>query len=104
MTRALREAWNEYDEASTATCAAAAPSGSTYFRRLEPTFVRIKQRADDILAINQDAMVRKSDRVRRARADLLEQLVTAAVVLASLILGLLAATWLIARVLGRWAW
>ena len=100
VTRALRAGLERVRAgARRATCASpAAPNARTaYFRVLQPTFLRIKQRADDILAMNQDAMVRKSDQVAD-RAHLLEQLVTAAVVLAS-ILGLLAATWLIARVL-----
>ena len=97
--RALRASWNGYVHALDAFMqldSRAAREGS-YFDQLQPTFFQIKQRADDILAMNQDAMVRKSDLVSD-RAHLLEQVVTVAVVLAS-VLGLLAATWLMARVL-----
>ena len=56
----------------------AAPSGERRLlpRRCSPRSSRIKQRADEILGINQDAMVRKSDSAR-TRARLLEQLVIA---------------------------
>jgi signal transduction histidine kinase len=98
-TRALREAWNAYVHALDGfqKLATRAEREDGYFRVLQPTFYRIKQHADDILGMNQDAMVRKSDQVAD-RAHLLEQTVTLAVVLASIV-GLLTATWLIARVL-----
>jgi NtrC-family two-component system sensor histidine kinase KinB len=98
-TRALRRAWNEYLQALDAylPVATRAEREDRYFRVLQPTFLRIKQNADDILAMNQDAMVRKSDQVAD-RAHLLEQIVTVAIVLVSVV-GLLAATWLIARAL-----
>jgi signal transduction histidine kinase len=98
-TRALRASWNAYARELDAfmALAARAEREDRYFRVLLPTFFQIKQRADDILALNQDAMVRKSDRVAD-RAHLLEQIVSVAVVLVSIV-GLLAATWLIARVL-----
>ena len=104
VTRALRQAWNEYEQALDRhlRLASRAEREDVYFRVLQPTFLRIKQRADDILGMNQDAMVRKSDQVAD-RAHLLEQLVPAPVALAS-ILGLLAATWLIARVLRPLGW
>jgi len=98
-THALRESWNAYLKALDAylPLATRAEREERYFGVLQPTFFRIKQRADDILAMNQDAMVRKSDQVAD-RAHLLEQIVTGAIVVVS-ILGLLAATWLIARAL-----
>jgi signal transduction histidine kinase/HAMP domain-containing protein len=97
--RALRASWNAYAQALDGYLGLAARGEreDRYFRVLLPTFFQIKQRADDILAMNQDAMVRKSDRVAD-RAHLLEQIVSVAVVLVSIV-GLLAATWLIARVL-----
>lgn len=39
-----------------------------YFNTLYPLFLDIKQSADQVLALNQDAMVRKSDRVRQIAA------------------------------------
>jgi NtrC-family two-component system sensor histidine kinase KinB len=98
VTQALRASWDDY--AKGVGRYLNLPRGErdrAYFRELEPMFTVIKQRADDILAINQDAMVRKSERVA-ARARLLEQQVTAAVV-GLCLLGLLAAGWLIARAL-----
>ncbi len=99
VTRALRESWNAYLKAldGYVRLPTRGEREDTYFHVLQPTFFQIKQRADDILGMNQDAMVRKSDLVAD-RAHLLEQLVTAAVVLGS-ILGLLAAAYLMARVL-----
>jgi signal transduction histidine kinase len=103
-TRRLRTSWNEYVRAMDGFRRAGAlhvgaelRQQKVYFDVLQPTFLRVKQGADDILGLNQDAMVRKSDAVAD-RGRLLEQLVTIAVVMAS-ILGLLAATWLIARAL-----
>ena len=95
----MRESWNAYLKAldGYVRLPTRPEREDTYFRVLQPTFLQIKQRADDILGMNQDAMVRKSDLVAD-RAHLLEQIVTAAVVLVS-ILGLLAATYLMARVL-----
>ncbi len=68
-----------------------------YFARLQPAFRRADQLAEQILAINQDAMVRKVDRADR-RAERFEQLVILAVALA-LGVGLFLSTWLIARLL-----
>lgn len=99
VTRALRHEWNDYKRSLDGYIAlpASADRERVFYSELKPVFVRIKQRADEVLAINQDAMVRKSDRVSE-RARLLEHLVTGAVVVV-FFLGLLAATWLIARTL-----
>jgi two-component system, NtrC family, sensor histidine kinase KinB len=98
VTGQLRAAWREYvasvtelersDEASRA---------SLYFSRLSPGFTRANHLADQILAINQDAMVRKVDAAER-RARVFEHLVTLAVVVA-LAAGLLASVWLTTRAL-----
>jgi NtrC-family two-component system sensor histidine kinase KinB len=98
VTRELRESWNAYaGEVDRYHALAPAARDGAYFAVLAPRFNKVKQHADDILAINQDAMVRKSDRVA-ARAHLLEQQVTAAVVALS-VLGLLTAAWLLSRAL-----
>jgi signal transduction histidine kinase len=99
VTKGLRATWDVYNREVDEYLALHehADRDRMYFRNLQPQFLKVKQRADDILALNQDAMVHKSDRVT-ARAQLLEQVVTFAVLLAS-ILGLIAATWLIARTL-----
>jgi NtrC-family two-component system sensor histidine kinase KinB len=99
VTVRLRADWNHYDKQMEAylSLTGREDRDRSYFADLEPAYRRIKQRADQILAINQDAMVRKSDHVGR-RARLFEQIVLAAVVLA-LGLGLLASTWLTTRLL-----
>ena len=57
-----------------------------YFSELENAFLQVKTAADEILAINQDAMVRKSDAVRRT-AERMKN-ITIIVALAALALGL----------------
>jgi NtrC-family two-component system sensor histidine kinase KinB len=68
-----------------------------YFEQLAPAFADTKRLCDDILAVNQDAMVNKSQHVEQ-RARLFERLLLGAVLLA-LALGLVASTWLTARLL-----
>jgi two-component system, NtrC family, sensor histidine kinase KinB len=97
VTRALRTAWTEYQtslEQYRGAAARAARDG-IYFSQLQPRFRRADQLADQILAINQDAMVHKVDRADR-RAEQFEHLVILAIILA-LGTGLVASTWLIAR-------
>lgn len=66
-TRDLRRVWDEYrDEFRRFSAASGADPGATYFERIFPAFSRVKAAADRILFINQDAMVLKSDRARRA--------------------------------------
>jgi signal transduction histidine kinase len=98
-TIALREAWNAYARALRSYLSLSTPQqrDSAYFGDLQDKFSRVRQRADDVLGMNQDAMVRKSDRVAD-RGRTLEQTVTASVIVAAL-LGVLMATWLIARML-----
>jgi NtrC-family two-component system sensor histidine kinase KinB len=101
MTTRLRSLWNEYqvalDRFHEPAKVAVEDRAPFYFVTLAPGFARVKALTEEILALNQDAMVRKSDRaVERART--LEHLVIVAVV-ASLALGLLASTFLIARTL-----
>ncbi|HZX43183.1 MAG TPA: histidine kinase dimerization/phospho-acceptor domain-containing protein, partial [Myxococcaceae bacterium] len=96
--RRLREAWTEYQ--SDYDRFLAAPEDQLrqmYLDALQPGFVRVKAAADEILAINQDAMVLKSTRLRR-QAELVETAVVVGV-LAALVLGLLAAAALTARAL-----
>lgn len=60
--RALRGAWTDY-QARYDTFREAAPDArrDLYFSSLYPTFLQVKAAADQILTINQDAMVRKSE-------------------------------------------
>src|SRR5262249_19236962 len=44
----------------------AKPATDDYFAGLSPGFVAVKDGADEVLAINQDAMVRKSDQAMRS--------------------------------------
>jgi signal transduction histidine kinase/HAMP domain-containing protein len=98
-TRALRAAWDEYARALAEYDALTSRQerDALYFKRLEPAFGRINQQADQLLAINQDAMVHKADRAERS-ARQFERLVFLAVFLA-LALGLLASVWLTTRLL-----
>ena len=68
-----------------------------YFVELEPTFYKVKNAADEILALNQDAMVRKSEDVRRTGKRM--NTLTVATVLSGLFLGLLLSTSLTRRLL-----
>ena len=75
----------------------AAPSALAYFAELEPRFTAVKSAADEILALNQDAMVRKSD-AARASAQRARTLVLLSL-LGALALGSLGSWWIAARVL-----
>jgi PAS domain S-box-containing protein len=68
-----------------------------YFTELEPAFEKVKNTADEILAMNQDAMVRKSNDVQRA-AERMNNITIGAVV-AAVILGLFLSTLLTQRIL-----
>jgi len=68
-----------------------------YLSVLSPAFVRVKNSADTILAINQDAMVERSEEQRRKSE--LAKTVTLVAVLAALLAGLLASGSLVARAL-----
>ncbi|HSZ82131.1 MAG TPA: ATP-binding protein [Polyangia bacterium] len=99
VTRRLRTAWEQYARtvAESETHASGPAPDMTFFARLERTFTVVGGLADQILTINQDAMVRKVDRAERRASDF-ETLVVVAVVLA-LALGVLASSWLTTRIL-----
>jgi len=98
-TRALRAAWNDFRGEVARFSALAEPGAreSAYFDHLQPAFERVRGLADQILAINQDAMLRKVDRAEWD-ARRLEQLIALAIVLA-MVIGLCASTWLTTRLL-----
>lgn len=98
-TARLRRAWDEYRAALARFEALPDRAGRTefYFSTLEPDFLRVKSADDVILAVNQDAMVSKSDRAEE-RAQAFEHTVVAVVVVA-LGLGLLASAFLTTRLL-----
>jgi signal transduction histidine kinase len=98
ITSRLRVAWDAYQKAiDSYRRRDTAERERDYFDSFEPAFRLVKQCADDILALNQDTMVRKSDRAA-ATAKRFERIVAAAVAFGAII-GLLASTWLIARTL-----
>jgi signal transduction histidine kinase len=78
-TRRLRELWTSY--AALHEAFVAAPAREAYFDSLRPAFEAVKEAAERVLDINQDAMVIKSDRARDA-AGRLRRLLIAGFVLA----------------------
>ena len=99
FTARLRNAWNDYQskfsrlEKSTS----AEEAKQFYFTELEPAFYKVKAAADEILAINQDTMVRKSDDVRRTAERM--NAITMTVAFAAMALGLFISTLLTRRML-----
>ena len=98
-THALRARWDKYlgrlrlfmephDEAS---------HRRLYFEQLQPSFVEVKEGAEMILVINQDAMVRKSEQARKMARQLDGVMIVAAV--AACVLGLLSSVALTTRIL-----
>jgi NtrC-family two-component system sensor histidine kinase KinB len=98
-THALRARWDKYlgrlrlfMELHDATA-----HRRLYFEQLQPAFVEVKEGADMILAINQDAMVRKSEQARQTARRLDAVMIAAAI--AACVLGLLASLALTTRIL-----
>jgi signal transduction histidine kinase len=99
FTAGLRNAWLEYQSkfAKLGKTVNAVEAKQLYFSELESAFYKVKTAADEILAINQDTMVRKSDSVRRTAERM--NAVTITVALAALALGLFVSTLLTRRML-----
>jgi signal transduction histidine kinase len=99
FTEGLRNAWTAYQSkfAKLEKSANAEEAKQLYFSELEAAFYNVKASADEILAINQDTMVRKSDTVRRTAERM--NAITITVALAALALGLLVSTFLTRRML-----
>lgn len=96
LARALREVWEHYRSAYEAcTARPAAAVGDCYFTELAPRFREGKDLAARILALNQDAMARKSEHARRAAERTVAAVVLAA--LGALALGVAATGWLARR-------
>jgi len=95
----LRAAWTDYKQvlARVQRATADADKRALYSTDLSRAFAQIRRGTDEILDINQDAMVRKSQRTER-RAVRFEHSLTLAVVLAS-VLGLFASVSLTRRLL-----
>jgi two-component system, NtrC family, sensor histidine kinase KinB len=95
VTARLHDAWIDYHhhyEEFRRT-----PTAETYFSELEPRFLAVKSAADEVLALNQDAMVRKSDAARQTAEDT-DTIVTWSSVVA-IMLGLFASARFASRVL-----
>jgi NtrC-family two-component system sensor histidine kinase KinB len=88
FTEGLRAAWTDYQAkfARLEKSASAEEAKQLYFSELEAAFYKVKTAADEILAINQDTMVRKSDEVRRTAERM--NAITMTVAFAALALGL----------------
>jgi two-component system, NtrC family, sensor histidine kinase KinB len=99
FTEKLRAAWTEYvarfDRLQKSV--SADEPRRLYFSELEAVFYKVKTAADEILAINQDAMVRNSDAVRRTAERM--NAITIAVALAALVLGFFISSLLTRRML-----
>lgn len=66
-TRMLRARWMGYQERLDRWSTLADTAARTYFLdELEPAFVEVRKAADTILALNQDAIVQRSERARQA--------------------------------------
>ncbi len=98
-TQKLRAAWTEYARAiAAARPALAAPElHDRYFAELLPRFLSVKDAADTILAINEDAMIRKSDSAQHTATEANELLLAIAIL--GLVLALVASSILTTRVL-----
>lgn len=99
ITAQLRAAWAQYANQVRAyqELATTEARDRVYFAAIEPLFRKTKRLADEVLAVNQDAMVRKSEEVER-RAHRFEQ-VLIAVVFMALAFGLFTSTWITTRLL-----
>ena len=92
----LRRGWEDYQRAVDA-CLARADGPEVekcYFGELEPRFRALKESTEAVLALNQDAMVLKSERARIESEQIGAAMI--AVALAALVLGV-ASSWLLAR-------
>lgn len=97
IARKLRSAWEHYlhqlqrfqslDDSSLLR--------QHYFQDLAPAFLQVKQCADEVLGLNQDAMMRKSERARLTAQRLSQSTMLAA--LAAMGIGILASTYLTTR-------
>jgi two-component system, NtrC family, sensor histidine kinase KinB len=99
LTRELRRRWIAYRDRQAAMQPGIDPekTRSLYFDGVLPLFDQVKDAADAIRALNQDAMVRRSDEARR-HAERLRALLVA-VALAAFAIAVIGASVLTARVL-----
>lgn len=99
LTQRLRALWTDYQEKLDRLKEIGDPEAAKqfYFTTLEPTFHAVRNTADEILTVNQDSMVRKSEDVRRTAARMNVMTITAA--LSALFLGLFLSNTLTSRLL-----
>jgi signal transduction histidine kinase len=93
-TLRLRQAWDAYRRALGSLAGAPDPV-SAYLETIQAASLRLRAAAAEVLALNQDAMVRKSNQARRTAAAHLRFMLAATA--AALALGLLASISLTAR-------
>jgi signal transduction histidine kinase len=99
-TTRLRQAWTSYRAAIDALVRApdtTAALAGRYFAEFLPEFLAVKEAADAVLTLNQDAMIHKSDRAQRLAGEWNTLLV--AVSLAGLVIGLITSSILTSRLL-----
>jgi signal transduction histidine kinase len=98
-TEQLRAVWTAYRAAVAAAREPAEPSrlDERYFATLLPAFIAVKDAADRILELNEDAMIGKSERAQQLAGEWGTLLV--AVSIAGLVLGLIASSIMTTRVL-----
>ncbi|GEJ55469.1 HAMP domain-containing sensor histidine kinase [Anaeromyxobacter diazotrophicus] len=97
-TRDMRGRWAKYLRALDAVVAASPRARlDVYFDAFMPAARELQHAAQDILAINQDAMQRKSDQARRAAEHTTAEVI--GVIVAAVAAGLAASVWLMARLL-----
>jgi NtrC-family two-component system sensor histidine kinase KinB len=94
-TERLRAAWSGY-RAEEREQAAAREKLSAYLGPLQKASVAVRAAIDEVLALNQDAMVRKSNQARRSAQRLLQVMMVATI--GALVLGLFASFALTARI------
>src|SRR5262249_15200344 len=98
-TQRLRAAWTNYQQRFDrfASLSTGDDARAFFANELEPAFATVREAAETILTINQDAMVQKSERARDV-ADRMNTL-TIVVSLAALLIGALASVTLTSRLL-----
>ena len=93
-TRNLRAAWNAYQQAHDDVAVARQPL-TVYLDAVHRASLAVRAATEEVLSLNQDAMVRKSNQARRTSERLLYLMMAATV--AALALGLVASMTLTAR-------
>jgi NtrC-family two-component system sensor histidine kinase KinB len=98
-TAKLRALWTTYSQQLDEFSELSSPEEKSahYFNRLHPTFEKVRDAADYVLDLNQDAMVRKSEEAQRAARRQNTALIVAT--MSALLVGVLSSIWLTNRLL-----